>query len=224
MVAFVSDPVFAAQLRASLVPGPLAGQVEVMDAGWLARKGLDAVHGLPVSVSHDRWGEEVVMDRHRLDVCLSIGRHAAERAKLAGRSRILCMGLEADWPSAEMPPVEDGVVSRPGLEPKGTVRWSAVDRRDVYESLREQGTFSASALVGAMIASAQMGLWVEAVGPLARVAAALAARLNPEVRAWIGGLAAEPIAMEGMRVVCASGARAASGYSSASDSSVCAVS
>ncbi|MCK7577772.1 MAG: hypothetical protein MZV65_19585 [Chromatiales bacterium] len=82
------------------------------------------------------------LDRHRLDVALSRGRHAAERAKLAGCCKLICLGMGAD----------------DTLDDRQTLATSRPTRQAAYAGLRRIARFEIAALTGALVAGAQMGL------------------------------------------------------------------
>lgn len=109
------------------------------------------------------------LDCHRLDVALSRGRHAAERAKLAGCCKLICLAIGADDTLDDRQPL---ATSRP-------------TRQAAYAGLRRIARFEIAALTGALIAGAQMGLRAYPSGSQARLAAELALALNPGVRDWL---------------------------------------
>lgn len=117
----------------------------------------------------------VVLERHVLDVALSVGRHAAERASLAGVGRLVAL-------------VDDGPGDVPGTESGrlGLDQWSELGR---------------VALVGLCVAAAQLGLPLRLIGSGAGAVVALASALHPGVRDWCCACAApEP---DGERVLTA---------------------
>lgn len=137
-----------------------------------------------------RWirGEDVScrssgrLDKHRLDVALSAGRHAAERAKLAGVRHLIgvapsvCFGI-GRHAAHEMPCLGP---SRPGGSAGS----------DPYDALGGSGLPEVAALVGVAIAAAQMGIPLCLPDPAGGVATDLAVRLNPGVGAWLGAIPA----------------------------------
>lgn len=129
------------------------GFVDCVDAGGLYPLALDADRRL---------------DRHRLDVALSCGRHAAERGKLAGCQTLICLGVAT---SSESVP--------------GGAHDSAATVQTAYDRLRRLGCFEIAALTGALIAGAQMGVQAYPSGSQARFAAVMALALNPGVRDWL---------------------------------------
>jgi nicotinate-nucleotide--dimethylbenzimidazole phosphoribosyltransferase len=103
------------------------------------------------------------LDKHRLDIALSIGRHAAERARLAGARHLIALAT--------------------GM----TECLVAPTRSDPYERLRDDGQVEIAVLVGAAIACAQIGLQVSLPHRLGGLAAAMAIRLNPSISDWLTG-------------------------------------
>lgn len=108
------------------------------------------------------------LDKHRLDIALSLGRHAAERARLAGARHLIVLAS--------------------GM----TERLAAPTPPDPYEQLRAFGQVEIAALVGTAIACAQIGLQVSLPDRLGGLAAATALRLNPSIRDWLMGDGGQP--------------------------------
>lgn len=136
------------------------------------------------------------LDKHQLDVALSVGRHAAERAKLAGR--VLLIG------SGEVGVRPPGVTVHDPMsldEMPTSVTWC-----DPYLALRQQGCFAVAALVGMAIAGAQIGLPVLLHGESGRFAATIARRLHLGLGAWLsllpgsGRVASDPPVAGGRRL------------------------
>ncbi len=101
------------------------------------------------------------LDKHRLDIALSIGRHAAERARLAGARHLI--GVATGMAERSAAPIPS----------------------DPYERLRTDGRVEIAALVGAAIACAQIGLQVSLPDRIGGLAAAMAIRLNPSIGDWL---------------------------------------
>lgn len=119
--------------------------------------------------------KRAVLERHALDVALSVGRHAAERASLAGVGRLVAL-------------VDDAPGDVPGTESArlGLDHWGEPGR---------------VALVGLCVAAAQLGLPLRLIGSGAGAVAALASALHPGVRDWCRACdAPEP---DGARVLAA---------------------
>ena len=110
------------------------------------------------------------LDRHRLDVALSRGRHAAERAKLAGCQVLLCRGVTDDSEQAIWPFHRFDVAVSPHV---------------AYAQLQQRARFESAALTGALIAGAQMGLYLAPRGQTAWQAAELAQTLHVGVGEWL---------------------------------------
>ncbi|QIK37375.1 hypothetical protein GWK36_04560 [Caldichromatium japonicum] len=125
------------------------------------------------------------LDRHRLDLCLSRGRQAAERARLAGCRLLLCLGRD----SGEDPNLGNrcvrGEPRLPARWPLDPLAWITCAPRLAYACLRRLACPKLAALTGALIASAQMGMKVSALGERARIAARLAQGINPGLTLWL---------------------------------------
>lgn len=131
------------------------------------------------------------LDKHRLDVALSAGRHAAERAKLAGITHLIGVApsvhASTDWwlgtanvsvsYAAHEVPFLDRCLDPCRSEPPACF--------DPYDALRCCGRPEIAALVGVAIAAAQMGLPLSLPDPAGSIAALAAVGLNPGVRAWL---------------------------------------
>ena len=109
----------------------------------------------------------VPLDRHRLDVALSMGRHAVERATLAGCQVLLCRGMTDDSGHDIWPPL------------------AAASRHAAYARLHQRARFEIAVLSGALVAGAQMGLQMFSSGLQARRASEIALALNPGVGNWL---------------------------------------
>ena len=103
------------------------------------------------------------LDARRLHLALSAGRHAAERARLAGAQRL------ALWLADDGVPGASGIVS------------------DAYATLGRLGRPGLAVLAGACIASAQLGVPLRALSPGAARAARLACGIHPGVARWLAG-------------------------------------
>ncbi|MBN2886345.1 MAG: hypothetical protein JXM75_06545 [Chromatiaceae bacterium] len=153
----------AGRARARLIlpesSGADAGLALTLGASWQA--GLDWFDWDVLVVEDVKRG---VLETHALDVALSVGRHAAERASLAGVGRLLA------WVQGPL----GGVA---GAEPTrlGVGQWGEPGR---------------VALVGLCVAAAQLGLPLRLIGPGAAGLAALAVELHPGVRDWCRACAA----------------------------------
>jgi nicotinate-nucleotide--dimethylbenzimidazole phosphoribosyltransferase len=127
------------------------------------------------------------LDKHDLDVALSAGRHAAERAKLAGVERLIAMAPSVCL-AGERPPPTTGLDAR-----CRAVQLPCFDRCcpkvsacfDPYDALCCLGGPEIAALAGIAIAAAQMGIPFCLPGSAGSFAAEAAVGLNPGVRAWL---------------------------------------
>jgi nicotinate-nucleotide--dimethylbenzimidazole phosphoribosyltransferase len=127
------------------------------------------------------------MDKHRLDLALSAGRHAAERAKLAGVERLVGFAPLLDSETGRDLPGRAGFGKAAASIPHCCV-WSLrtdVSRRDPYAVLSCPGLPEIAALVGVAIAGAQMGVSICLPGPAGEVVSHLAVLLNHGVSAWL---------------------------------------
>ncbi|CRI67133.1 hypothetical protein THIOKS140005 [Thiocapsa sp. KS1] len=122
------------------------------------------------------------LDKHRLDVALSAGRHAAERAKLAGVRRLI--GVAPSVCSAIGPNAAYAMPCLARNRPSGGAG------SDPYDALGCRGLPEVAALVGVAIAAAQMGIPLCLPDPAGGVATDVAVRLNPGVRSWLGAIPA----------------------------------
>ncbi|MFB1487618.1 MULTISPECIES: nicotinate-nucleotide--dimethylbenzimidazole phosphoribosyltransferase [unclassified Thiocapsa] len=133
------------------------------------------------------------LDKHRLDVALSAGRHAAERAKLAGVTRLIGVAPSVrpaiEWwlrtTDASAHCATHELTCRARCLPECPVCF------DPYDALRCRGRPEIAALVGVAIAAAQMGIPFCLPDPAGGVAAEAAFGLNPGVRAWLDPLPAD---------------------------------
>lgn len=130
------------------------------------------------------------LDKHGLDVALSAGRHAAERAKLAGVGRLIAVAPSV-CPAAERRPLSTGSVARysahelPGLD-RCLPQSPACS--DHYDALLCRGRPEIAALVGVAIAAAQMGIPFCLPDPAGGIAVDAAVGLNPGVLSWLDSI------------------------------------
>lgn len=138
--------------------------IEMLDAGSLGwpEPLLDWAN-LGSDVKSPRQEAPIALDTHRLDVALSAGRHAVERARLAGCVRVIGVGQCA--PMSLMRALQAG--------------------KDPYDALRRWGEFEIAALTGMAIAGAQIGVQVRLHGRAARPAALAATALHPDLGNWL---------------------------------------
>jgi nicotinate-nucleotide--dimethylbenzimidazole phosphoribosyltransferase len=151
------------------------------------------------------------LDIHQLDLALSAGRHAVERAKLAGIALVAARGAGPGEHTAALAlacaiagaaPHAQGLGAASGTSAGGfagdppdleTVRASLVRHAghlaDPYEALRRVGSLELAALVGTCLACAQLGILLSPLGYPARIAAVAARGLNPDIGHWLIGCA-----------------------------------
>ncbi|WP_462320223.1 nicotinate-nucleotide--dimethylbenzimidazole phosphoribosyltransferase [Halochromatium sp.] len=147
--------------------------------------------------------QDAAMDGHQLDLALSAGRHAVERAKLDGVSLIWAQGqgvgstvtnqLWRQLLQSGSQRVQPGLgsVAAASLPEAAAIDASCILRRyasalsDPYRALGCLGGFEHAALVGSALAAAQLGLRWIAVGESAEIARRLALVLNPSVELWL---------------------------------------
>lgn len=145
---------------------------------------------------------DAAMSEQQLMCALHIGRHSAERARLAGAQLYIGgeMGIGNTTSAAALAcallaaPAESLAGPGTGLDAAGIGRKVDVIRRalarhegqlaDPFEALRRLGGFEMAALTGGYIACAQMGLPVLIDGFIATVAALVAARGCRGVDRW----------------------------------------
>ncbi|WP_147431207.1 nicotinate-nucleotide--dimethylbenzimidazole phosphoribosyltransferase [Thiocapsa rosea] len=133
------------------------------------------------------------LDKHRLDVALSAGRHAAERAKLAGVAHLIGVA-----PSVRPVP-RWWLRATDAFAPCAGYEFPCLDRClgeppfcfDPYDALRCRGRPEIAALVGVAIAAAQMGIPFCLPDPAGEIAVDAAVGLNPGVRAWLDPISAD---------------------------------
>ncbi|MBK5963605.1 hypothetical protein CCR95_05760 [Thiocystis minor] len=147
--------------------------IEILDSGTSMRSGarLSNLARAPSGSRDDDPRHRRLLDIHRLDVALSLGRHAAERAKLAGRDLLVVLG-----------PSEHGLASE---AIRADSAWHASLSDDSYEALRRLGSVEIAARVGALIAGAQIGLPVLLQGTDAGAARRVACCLHPQLGEWL---------------------------------------
>jgi nicotinate-nucleotide--dimethylbenzimidazole phosphoribosyltransferase len=133
------------------------------------------------------------LDKHGLDVALSAGRHAAERAKLAGVGRLIAMAPSLCPAAAWQLPITaaDGGHTVRQLPCPDWSLYNAIACFDFYDALLCRGRSEIAALVGIAIAAAQMGIPFCLPDSAGGVAVEAAVGLNPGVRAWLESMLAE---------------------------------
>ena len=140
------------------------------------------------------------LDKHRLDVALSMGRHAVERAKLADRGRVMAIGQRlCGAPYPAIPVREVGMQPTTGSEwlagvlvrsigsnsgPAALYPGSA-EGADFYGILARLGSLPCAALVGAAVAAGQIGMPMVLRNGSARMAGRIARGLCPDISPWL---------------------------------------
>lgn len=171
--------------------------IEILDAGTHGQSGAGASRACDRVLSATGGSRNRhALDKHRLDVALSLGRHAVERAKLAGCELLVGWGRETRSDRAETAGSNALRPRAPDLGP-AEPGWDARASSDPYEALRLMGSPELAAFVGILIAGAQIGLPVFLPGTDAGIAARVAAGLHPNLGEWLtvtGGTARPALA------------------------------
>lgn len=178
--------------------------LEIIDLGCVADPG--AVPGLkryPLGPGTANFTQGPAMNDAQLAQALSAGRHAVERAHLAGvelfiggemgianttaATAIACALL--DVAPAELVGAGTGL-DAPGMAHKAEVIARGLHRHaaslhDPLAVLGHLGGFEIAALCGAYLSAAQLGMPVLVDGFIATAAALVAVRINPSARAWL---------------------------------------
>ena len=147
------------------------------------------------------------LDIHQVDVALSAGRHAVERARLAGIDLVAVRGQDAEGHTATLALAcaamgedadavwigdlaQGATAEATGAAPDMVAVRTALDRHaghleDPYEVLRRLGGFEHAALVGTCVACAQIGVPLWPLGYAAEVAVLVACRIHPGIAPWL---------------------------------------
>lgn len=182
----------------------LEARLEVVTLGTVVDPGaLEGVHRYDLGPGTANFVQAPAMDEHQCARALAAGRHAAERAQLAGAdlfiggemgignttaaAALACALLDAA--AAELAGPGTGLDAE-GLAHKIAVLERALTRHRRHldrprEALRRLGGFEIAALAGSYIACAQMGLPVLVDGFISSAAALAAERLRPGVTDWL---------------------------------------
>lgn len=188
----------------SVLARQLGATLEIINLGTVNNPGpLPGVKDAALGPGTANFVRAPAMSGHQLARALHTGRHAVERARLAGAQLFIGgdMGI-ANTSAAtalacallDLPP-EQLAGPGTGLDARGVAHKAAVIRRalDLHgdqlaaplEALRRVGGFEIAALAGAYIACAQIGLPVLVDGFIAGSAALAAFRLHPGVNDWL---------------------------------------
>ncbi len=188
----------------SVAAHALGATLEVVTLGTVADPGaLEGVRRYDLGPGTANFTETAAMDEHQCVRALAAGRHAAERARLAGAELFIGgeMGIgnttsAAALACALLAASAEGLAGPgTGLDAEGVAHKRSVIERalarhrahlaDPREALRRLGGFEIAALAGAYIASAQMGLPVLVDGFISSAAALAAEQLRPGVTDWL---------------------------------------
>jgi len=187
-----------------VVAKAIGAELEVINLGTAHETGcLDKVKDYALGPGTANFSLEAAMTEHQLARALAAGRHAAERAQLAGTALFIGgeMGI-ANTSSAtalacillnETPAIMAGPgtgLDSAGLAHKVDVIQHALelhmtDAVTPLEALRRVGGFEIAALAGAYIACAKMGIPVLVDGFISTSAALVATHLCPGVEDWL---------------------------------------
>jgi nicotinate-nucleotide--dimethylbenzimidazole phosphoribosyltransferase len=181
----------------------LGATLEVMNLGTASDPGpMDGVLYQRLGSGTANFVRDAAMSEEQLVRALHVGRHSAERARLAGAQLYIGgeMGIGNTTSAAALAcalldaPPEALAGPGTGLDAAGVCRKTDVIRRalarhngnlaDPLEALRRLGGFEIAALTGSYIACAQMGLSVLVDGFIATVAALAAVRASPGAADW----------------------------------------
>ena len=188
----------------SVLARQLDATLEVINLGTVNPLGpLDGVKDYHLGPGTANFTVGPAMDEHQLALALHAGRHAAERAKLAGAELFIGgeMGIANTTAATALACVllklapEQLAGPGTGLDAKGVAHKVTVIARALglhnhhaispLETLRRVGGFEIAALAGAYIACAHMGLPVLVDGFIAGSAALVASRLRSGVEDWL---------------------------------------
>ena len=106
------------------------------------------------------------MSVHQVDVALSAGRQAVERARLQQTALLVAQTVGSDCRTL-------------------TLGQQLARHPSPYQTLRHHGGLEHAALTGAALAAAQLGLPLILAGPAARIAAGLAIAINAPAADWV---------------------------------------
>jgi nicotinate-nucleotide--dimethylbenzimidazole phosphoribosyltransferase len=197
----------------SVLARALGADLEVLNLGTAGDPGpLDGVVDARLGPGTANLAEAAAMDEQQVIRAIHAGRHAAERAKLAG-ARLFIGGEMGIGNTTAAAALACALLNRTprelagpgtGLDAAGVSHKAAVIERaltlhaphlgDPLEVLRRLGGFEIAGLAGAFIACGQMGLPVLVDGFIASTAALVASRLRPGLGDWLlfGHASAEP--------------------------------
>lgn len=182
----------------------IGAQLEVINLGTAFATGsLASVKNYALGPGTANFTQEPSMSEHQLACALAAGRHAAERAKLAGAHLFIGgeMGIanttSATALASALLNIDPAELAGPGtgLDSAGVAHKVAIIQRalDLHhphlvsplEVLRRLGGFEIAALTGAYLACGHMGLPILVDGFITSSAALLATRLSPTLHEWL---------------------------------------
>ena len=188
----------------SVAARALDARLEVVTLGTVVDPGaLEGVRRYDLGPGTANFLLGPAMDEHQCARALAAGRHAAERAQLAGADLFIGgeMGIGNTTAAAALAcallgaPADDLAGPGTGLDAQGFARKIAILERALarhsehlshpHETLRRLGGFEIAALAGSYIACAQMGVPVLVDGFISSAAALAAERLRPGVTEWL---------------------------------------
>jgi nicotinate-nucleotide--dimethylbenzimidazole phosphoribosyltransferase len=188
----------------SVLARELGATLEVTNLGTVNDPGpLEGVTSYKLGAGTANFLVEPAMSEHQLALAFHAGRHAAERARLAGAQLFIGgeMGIgnttAATALACALLDIAPDQLAGPGtgLDASGVRRKIDVIRRALalhnshittpLEALRRVGGFEIAALAGSYIACAHMGLPVLVDGFIASSAALVAARMRPGIEDWL---------------------------------------
>lgn len=187
----------------SVLARSIDARLEVINLGTVEETGpLEGVTDVRIGPGTANFVEGPAMDLHQLALAMNAGRHAAERARLAGTEIYLAgeMGIGNTTAAAAVACAlmgaepEELVGPGTGLDDAGVRHKAEVIRRamdlhrghmdEPVECLRRVGGFEIAAMSGAYLACAQMGMPVLVDGFISSVSALATARICPSARDW----------------------------------------
>jgi nicotinate-nucleotide--dimethylbenzimidazole phosphoribosyltransferase len=188
----------------SVLARALGATLEVTNLGTVNDPGpIDGVSSLKLGAGTANFTLGPAMNEHQLALAFHAGRHAAERAKLAGAQLFIGgeMGIgnstAATALACALLDIAPEQLAGPGtgLDAAGVQRKIDVIRRALQlhnghmlsplEALRRVGGFEIAALAGSYLACAHMGVPVLVDGFIASSAALAAARMHAGVKEWL---------------------------------------
>jgi nicotinate-nucleotide--dimethylbenzimidazole phosphoribosyltransferase len=187
----------------SVLARELGATLDVVDLGTVNDPGeLAGVRRARIAPSTANFCEQAAMTVAECDAALDAGAASVQAARKAGAQVFIGgeMGIANTTAATtlacalldESPEALSGAGT--GLDAVGVAHKRSVVARalalhagvdDAYEHLRRLGGFEIAALAGAYVASAQAGLPVLVDGFITSVAALVAVRIHPQVRAWL---------------------------------------